>query len=133
MMFYPPSTIGSVAELSTNMFSEFHPIIVLSVLCDKPTFEKFAGKQLRDLLNPLAHTYPNDDAPIKETEASWRHKNSSKIIHFLAERNYDLSRLTLPEQSDDKNLYYCPRCLTLYNKPSENCNDCYGVTPLKMN
>ncbi len=128
MFCLPTSAIRSCDALSRDLLSEFHPLAVAAILCDRDEFQQFARRVLLDLNQPLLPPCPSSDEKCRLTELNFRLRLKRRLKAMLECQGHVVSTLISPPKKIDPNcVAFCPRCDQQFEIENGVCIDCGGV------
>lgn len=124
-LFYPPSAVRIIDQMSAILFQGENPIEVAACLGKTDELAPILARQIRELRYPITGESTEPDAVRRET---------LKRLESLS-NHYQIPIATYlrPNEIDSREgTHFCPRCLQVYEKDSEPCADCPGVLKVTL-
>jgi hypothetical protein len=114
----PPTVFRCVDAISSNLLSDFDPIVIAYLVCRRRQFEKFCNRSLRSLrFSGKCRVPRHQEWFMSECEDSFR--------HFLKEIGMTADEcMPAPAPLDSFSRSYCPRCEAQYVFRGGLCAEC---------
>jgi len=125
----PIEALRAAEILGRDLLAKFHPFAAGAVLLDRPQFELFAERIVRDALYPMPAD-PSDDSRGETARASWRGVVARELEGAARRLGLDAELATRSPARDADEHTYCPRCLRTYVLEVGGCAECWGL-PLR--
>ena len=120
-LFYPPSAIRVIDQISGYYWTEENPIEVALNIGNSDDLAPILAREIRELRFPVANEITLSDAD--------RTARLNELEALVNEHQLSIQKYLRPHNGDLKEgAHYCPRCLQLYDHASGQCTDCAGVT-----
>ncbi len=125
MALCPPAAIRAVDRLTAEALSEYHPILVASMLPGEES-----GSLIRLLIQDLKHPLrcESPDEGSREIARWFSQTLMEECLRFVEARG--MNEVLLPPKSEARQegcVAYCPRCGSQYRTAGRECPDCPGV------
>ena len=127
LLISPFLLIRSKMSLSGSYFYNFHPLLILFHFAKESHFKLFARNFIVDLKYPV---YLETNSEESRKIFMWyRDKLRKYFEQYFSSVDYTSDALLNNfHQTEVSGQYYCPRCLTAFEKDKSSCSDCAGIS-----